>query len=107
MVAFPVARPETSPEEVAVMVRVSEDAQAKFAVTSLVDPSLKVAMAFNWVVLPMATVACAGTTATEVNSAPAVAAAALLAAAGATVSVALSAERTLAAGCLIAEEAAV
>ncbi len=38
------------------MVRVSDDAQAKFAVTSLVEPSLKVAMAFNWVVLPMATV---------------------------------------------------
>ena len=50
------------------MVRVSDDAQAKFVVTSLVEPSLKVAMAFNWVVLPMATVACAGTTATEVSS---------------------------------------
>jgi hypothetical protein len=47
MVAFPVANPESNPEDVAVMVRVSEDAQAKFAVTSLVEPSLKVAMAFN------------------------------------------------------------
>ena len=53
--------------------RVSDEAQAKSVVTSLVEPSLKVAMAFNWVVLPMATVACAGTTATEANSAPAAA----------------------------------
>src|ERR1700678_1779886 len=99
MVAFPVASPESNPEEFAVMVRVSEDVQAKFAVTSLVEPSLKVAMAFNWVVLPMATVACAGTTATEVNSA---AAAAPLAAAsaGAVVSIPATAELPLAAGCL-------
>ena len=53
------------------IVRVSEDAQAKLVVTSLLEPSLKVAMAFNWVVLPMATVACSGATATEVNSAAA------------------------------------
>jgi hypothetical protein len=47
MVAFPVASPESKPEEFAVMVRASDDAQAKFAVTSLVEPSLKVARAFN------------------------------------------------------------
>ena len=64
------------------IVRVSDDAHAKSVVTSLVEPSLKVAMAFNCVVLPMATVACAGTTATEVNSA---AAAAPLAAAASAV----------------------
>src|ERR1700677_1410633 len=99
MVAFPVASPASNPEEFAVMVRVSEDAQAKFAVTSLVEPSLKVATAFNWVVLPMATVVCAGTTATEVTSA---AAAAPLAAAsvGAIVSVPVTAELALAADCL-------
>src|ERR1700677_2796913 len=97
MVAFPVASPASNPEEFAVMVRVSDEAQAKFAVTSLVEPSLKVAMAFNWVALPMATVACAGTTATEVTSA---AAAAPLAAAsaGAIVSVPVTAALTLAAG---------
>src|ERR1700749_2724157 len=73
MVAFPVASPESNPEELAVMVRVSDEVHAKPVVTSLVEPSLKVAMAFNWAVLPMATVACAGTTATEANSAPAAA----------------------------------
>src|SRR5580658_11227093 len=100
MVALPVASPESNPEEEAVMVRVSDEVQSKSVVTSLVEPSLKVAMAFNWVVLPMATVACAGTTATEANSAPA--AAPLPAAAGlpaasvaATVSVPLTAERAL------------
>src|ERR1700744_45000 len=98
MVAFPVARPETSPEGVAVMVRVSDDAQAKFDVTSLVEPSLKVATAFNWVLLPMATVVCAGTTATEVTSAAAAAPLAPAASAGAVVSVPVTAELTFAAG---------
>src|ERR1700722_16335761 len=74
MVAFPVASPASKPEDDVVMVRASDDAQAKFAVTSLLEPSLKVAMAFNWVLPPMATVACAGSTATEVNSAAAAAA---------------------------------
>ena len=80
------------------MVRVSEDAQAKFAVTSLVEPSLKVAMAFNWVVLPMATVVWVGTTATEVTSAAAAAPLAPAASVGAIVSVPVIAELTFAAG---------
>src|ERR1700728_3082474 len=104
MVAFPVASPASNPEEFAVMVRVSDDVQAKSVVTSLVEPSLKVAMAFNWVVLPMATDACAGTTATKANSA---ALPATVVFAGAIGFVPLTAERTFAAGCLIAGEAAV
>ena len=83
------------------MVRVSDDAQAKFAVTSLVEPSLKVAMAFNWVVLPMATAACVGTMATEVNSAVAADASV------AVMLVSIRAELTLAAGWLPATTAAV
>src|ERR1700722_18482624 len=90
MVAFPVASPESNPEELAVMVRVSDEVHAKPVVTSLVEPSLKVAIAFNWVVLPMATAACAGTTATEANSAALPAA---VVSAGAMVSVPLMAER--------------
>src|SRR5271156_4818434 len=69
MTALPVARPESEPEDVAAMVRVSEDVQANSVVTSLVEPSLKVAIAFNWVVLPIATAACAGTMATEAGTA--------------------------------------
>ena len=68
MVASPLARPDSIPEEVAPMVRVSDDVQAKSAVTSLVEPSLKVATAFSWVVLPMATAGCDGIIDTDCNS---------------------------------------
>ena len=54
-------------------------------------------MAFNWVVLPMATVACAGTTATDFFSAAA-APPSSAASVGAIVSVPVTAELTLAAG---------
>jgi hypothetical protein len=53
--ALPLASPASAPELLAAMVRGSEEVHAKSAVTSLVDPSSKVAIAFNWVVLPIAT----------------------------------------------------
>ena len=53
--AFPVASPESSPAEFTVMVRNPEDCQPKALVTSLTEPSLNVANAFSWVVLPMVT----------------------------------------------------
>ena len=57
------------PEALAVMVRASDDCQPKSAVTSLTEPSLKVAIAFNWVVLPMATTGCEGVIVTDCNAA--------------------------------------
>src|SRR5271163_145233 len=104
MVTFPVATPESTPEALAVMVRVFDDDHATSVVTSLVEPSLKVAIAFNWVVLPMTTAACAGTTATEANSAALPAA---VVSRGAIAPVLLTAERTFAPGCLTTELAAV
>src|ERR1700761_951153 len=101
MVAFPVARPESAPEELAAMVRVSEEVHANSVVTSLVEPSSKVAIAFNWVVLPIDTAACAGTMATEVAVAAGTGLA-VLSAAG-VVCGTLSAERFFALGCLITE----
>src|ERR1700742_1740177 len=67
MVAFPVARPESAPEELAAMVRVSEEVQANSVVTSLVEPSSKVAIAFNWVVLPIDTAGFEGVIVTDCN----------------------------------------
>src|SRR5271156_4907883 len=107
MTALPVARPESDPEEVAAMVRVSEDVHANSVVTSLVEPSLKVAIAFNWVVLPMATAACPGTMATEVATAAeagvAVALAATVVSAAGAACGTTSEERFFAVGCLTTE----
>src|ERR1700691_5368561 len=51
------------------MVRASDDCHASSAVTSLTEPSLKDAIAFNWVVLPMATAGCEGVIVTDSNAA--------------------------------------
>src|ERR1700742_200293 len=107
MVAFPVARPESAPEELAAMVRVSEEVHANSVVTSLVEPSSKVAIAFNWVVLPIATAACAGTMVTEVAAAAgtgvAVVLTATVASAAEAVCGTVTAERFFALGCLTTE----
>src|ERR1700691_1746729 len=60
MVAFPPATPASVPDPLAVMMRPSDDCQPKSAVTSLTEPSSKDAIAFSWVMLPMATTDCAG-----------------------------------------------
>src|ERR1700761_1857706 len=65
MTALPVAIPINTPEALAVIVRASEDCQAKFVDTSLTEPSLKVATAFNCVVPPMATAVLEGVIVTD------------------------------------------
>src|ERR1700735_1258051 len=57
------------PDALTVMVRASDDCHASSAVTSLTEPSLKDAIAFNWVVLPMATAGCEGVIVTDSNAA--------------------------------------
>src|ERR1700761_7855993 len=66
--AGPEASPERMPAALAVMVRGSEDCQANSEVTSLTEPSLKVAVAFSWVVLPMDTTAWEGVIMTDCNA---------------------------------------
>src|ERR1700722_8823435 len=67
MAPFPLATPASVPDPLAVMMRTSDDCQPKSAVTSLTEPSSKVATAFSWVVLPMATAGCDGVIATDSN----------------------------------------
>src|ERR1700727_1413230 len=84
MVAGPLATPVKTPDALTVIVRASEDCQPKSAVTSFVEPSLKVATALSWVELPIATTACDGVITTDSNvalAAPGNSAAALVAAA--------------------------
>src|ERR1700747_2449278 len=69
MVAFPLASPASVPDPLAVMTRPSDECQPKSAVTSLTEPSAKVAVAFSWVVLPIATTGCDGLIATDSNAA--------------------------------------
>ena len=51
------------------MVRGSEDCQPKSALTSLTEPSSKVAIAFSWVVAPMVTTGAEGTIASDLKAA--------------------------------------
>src|SRR5271163_4569448 len=67
MAAGPVASPDRMPAALIMMVRGSEDCQATSEVMSLTEPSLKVAVAFNWVVLPMDTTGWEGVIVTDCN----------------------------------------
>src|ERR1700691_5534049 len=101
MIAFPLATPASVPEPFALMVRTSDDCQAKSAVTSLVDPSLKVASASSWVLLPKATTACVALIAIDSSPplAPAIGNAAAAATAGVSHTVGLLEHLAAAAGC--------
>src|ERR1700691_2505722 len=107
MIAFPLATPASVPEAFALIVRTSDDCQAKSAVTSLVDPSLKVAIAFSWVVLPMGTTGCVGLIAIDSNTGLAAATghSAAAATAGVSFSVGLLEDLAVAAGFFTAAQA--